>query len=311
MRQNFATVAEQAKYVTINYDCLNEYADSLRVIPESELLDDSHHFTSASDEDTAAYITILDTINFGSGFKPFLLQEGYAFIENSIYYTLSTKLKTIFERNPLTAQKLADLSLEDVAGLFTLDLAKPYSRELADLFHRALCEMGGFIQFRHQGSFMNWVNSAQGSVETLVSTLVALESFDDTHNHKGLSVSFHKRAQITAADLHIAFRKKGETLFNDISKLTMFADNAVAHVLRTDGVLTYTPALAAQIDGGQPLPSGSEVEIEIRACEAHVVELIAARKNICSMECDHILWHRSANPIYKAHPTHRTLSWFY
>ncbi len=46
---------------------------------------------------------------------------------------------------------------------------------------------------------------------------------------------FYKRAQITPSDLALA----GVAEFDDLDRLTIFADNLVPHVLRVDGVLRY------------------------------------------------------------------------
>ena len=46
-------------------------------------------------------------------------------------------------------------------------------------------------------------------------------------------------------------------------------------VLRLDGVLIYDPELAALVDHGHPLPAGSPMEREIRACAVHACERLA------------------------------------
>ena len=55
---------------------------------------------------------------------------------------------------------------------------------------------------------------------------------------------FYKRAQIAANDLHLA----RVVQYEDVDRLTIFADNLVPHVLRLDGVLHYSDELAALID---------------------------------------------------------------
>ena len=54
-----------------------------------------------------------------------------------------------------------------------------------------------------------------------------------------MDVPFYKRAQLTAADLSLAFDGKGLGSFEDLDQLTIFADNLVPHVLRVDKVLLY------------------------------------------------------------------------
>lgn len=82
----------------------------------------------------------------------------------------------------------------------------------------------------------------------------------------------YKRAQIFAADLWGAFKGKSYGEFHDIGSVTMFADYIVPAVLQQLGVLRYSSSLASMIEGGTELCSGSEEEIELRACSIYAVE---------------------------------------
>jgi hypothetical protein len=119
-------------------------------------------------------------------------------------------------------------------------------------------------------------------------------------------VGFYKRAQITANDLTLA----GVAEFDDIDRLTVFADNLVPHVLRMDGVLVYEPPLAELIDREQLLPPG-EGEREIRACAVHACEQIATHLGVPPRVLDVWLWNRGQEPRYKARPRHRTRTVYY
>ena len=119
-------------------------------------------------------------------------------------------------------------------------------------------------------------------------------------------VGFWKRAQITPNDFQLA----GILNFDDIDRLTIFADNLVPHVLRVDGVLVYTDALASHIDGGQLLPPGDE-EREIRGCAVHACTLIARELRIPERDLDVMLWNRGQGERYKSRPRHRTRTVYY
>jgi hypothetical protein len=143
------------------------------------------------------------------------------------------------------------------------------------------------------------VASAERSAERLASLLVAgMPFFDDR--------GFYKRAQIVPNDLALA----GVAEFDDLDRLTIFADNLVPHVLRVDGVLRFEPELADRIDRGELLPPGGPEE-EIRACAVHACELIAGRLGVPPRILDTWLWNRGQEPRYKAVPRHRTRTVFY
>lgn len=313
VRQGYKTVADMAQHVKIRTDKIAEYADSLPSKAPDNVFDDQHHLSSADDESIAGYTLILDSVNFGSGYEPHMLAEGWNLIDNSIYYSLSTRLKKYCEEHGVVSpQDLCNFSAEDCIKIFELNENGHYCREFAGLCALSLRELGQAVAWQYGGTYMRFVEHASGKVENLVKALSKMHHFNDVHTYQGMSIPFYKRAQITAADLHLAFEHRGIKLFDDIESLTMFPDNGVPHVFRMDGILEYTPELAARIDAGEEIPSGSDEEIEIRACAGHVVELIAAHKNMISMTVDHILWHKGVEDArYDEKEPHRTLSQFY
>ena len=140
--------------------------------------------------------------------------------------------------------------------------------------------------------------------------------FNDVGFYDSQKVAFYKRAQLTAADLALAFGGAGWGHFSDLDKLTIFADNLVPHVLRVDGILAYDKGLLDRISAAELIPAGSKEEIEIRACAVHAVELL--KKNlrntghsITSCGLDYLLWNRGQQAHYKAKPRHRTRTVFY
>ena len=98
--------------------------------------------------------------------------------------------------------------------------------------------------------------------------------------------------------------------FDDLDRLTIFADNLVPHVLRVDGVLRYDPSWRPGSTAASCCRPGEE-EREIRACAVHACELIAARLGVPAQVLDIWLWNRGQAPEYKALPRHRTRTVFY
>jgi hypothetical protein len=174
-------------------------------------------------------------------------------------------------------------------------------------FAEAWNQLGRLMLGRYDGEAVNLVEAAGGSAATLVDLLREAPYFDDRRAWRGLDVPFHKRAQITAADLDAALGGTGPGRFDDLDRLTIFADNLVPHVLRVDGVLVLDPALEATIEAGELVPEGSEAEVELRACAVDAVErLVALLPGETSARLDTVLWNRGAGAPYKAVPRHRT-----
>ena len=314
IREGCRHVAENAARVRIDEARLAGYA---RDFPIAEVgaatLDPATHYLGRA-KDTLAFILALDAINFGSGYFPHIRKRP----GHSGYFTVAAGLNDWFQvEGAPSAARLAKLSQGDCARIFGQDLGSPPAAELMGLFAKALNDLGALLLARFDGDPVGLVESAGRKAEKLVAALRVMPFFDDVeiwHSHK---VPFMKRAQLTAADLGLAFDHEGWGKFDDMDQLTIFADNLVPHVLRVDGVLVYDIDLAAHIDRGEPIEVGSIEEIEIRAAALHAVELLkqhlheAGNNRITSMALDYLLWNRGQGAQYKAIPRHRARGVFY
>jgi hypothetical protein len=291
--------AKSARYVRVQTGAISTYAAALPLEQaQSPELDPATHYLREPDP-TLAFVLTLDAINFGSGYFPKLTKRPGL----SGYFTVAASLKACYESDgPLSADQLKAIKQGDCARIFGQTAnADAGVAELMGLFSRALNDLGTYVTDRFGGSFRALVDEAEGSAERLVEILAVMPFYQD--------VGFYKRAQLTAADLataHVAH-------FEDLDRLTIFADNLVPHVLRVDGILRYDPDLLKRIDRAELIESGSRAEREIRACAVHAVELIKAGipEKATSMQLDYVLWNRGQLPAYKALPRHRTRTVFY
>ncbi|MFW6163033.1 MAG: queuosine 5'-phosphate N-glycosylase/hydrolase [Planctomycetota bacterium] len=307
-------VARRARFVRVAEERVPAYAASLPLerIRRPEHDPAAHYLGHGAD--TVAFFLTLDAVNFGSGYFPHLRKRP----GRSGYFTIASCLADRFRADgPLSAKALATITPQACTRTFGQDPGNEPIAELMGLFARALTDLGRLLLDRYGGSFTTLVEAAGGSAERLVERLTAMPLFRDVSDYEGLRVPFYKRAQLAAADLAVAFGGEGWGRFEDLDRLTIFADNLVPHVLRHDGVLAYDGGLAARIDAGERLPAGSAEEVEIRACAVHAVErmvasLSAAAREVTAMGLDYLLWTRGQAPAYKADkPRHRTRTVFY
>lgn len=324
VRQTCRAVAERAAYVQIDVDRIPAYAASLPLDRlEHPEHDPGSHYLGQGD-DTVAFFLTLDAINFGSGYFPHLRKRPIPASGPSVglrtmsgYFTVASSLNDHFRTyGPFSAVDLARLSVQACTRIMGQDPDNVPVQELMALFSRALNDLGQFLLDRFEGSFVRLVEAAQGSAERLVGLLIEMPFFDDVSPYKDIEVCFYKRAQLTAADLALAFQGQGPGCFHDLDRLTIFADNLVPHVLRLDGVLHYQDDLLARIDREELIPAGSAEEVEIRACALHAVELLAgclrqAGHQVTSMQLDYILWNRGQGLAFKSRPRHRTRTVYY
>jgi len=233
--------------------------------------------------------------------------------------TIASALADAFRSGQdFSAHHLLRISPHDCAVMFGQDSTGYPVGQLMEKFAQALNDLGRLLLGRYGGSYAALVESAHGCAATLVEKLAAMPFFEDVAMWRSRKVPFYKRAQLMAADLALAFGNQGWGKFRDLDELTIFADNLVPHVLRIDGVLAYDGQLAGQIEREELIPSGSDAEVEIRACAVHAVELLvkdirAAGQAATSASLDFLLYNRGqSSPHYKsAKPRHRTRTVFY
>jgi hypothetical protein len=281
--------------VRVDEAAIQVYAAGL---PEASSLpspDPAVHVTAGSPEYRAAFFLTLDAINFGSGWFPTLRKrEG-----RSGYYTVAMGLRDRFAANGAwSAAQLSEITAGEIAEVLSQDP----DHELMQLFAGSLNDLGRRIEADYDGHFLGPVEAASGSAVALATELASWDCFRDVSTYQGFEVPLFKRAQIAAADLHSA----GAADFDDLDRLTLFADNLVPHVLRLDGILHFDPDMVRRIEAGELLEHGSAEEVEMRCGAIHAAELIARhRPDLDERQIDNLLWHRGGGRQYKAVPRPR------
>jgi hypothetical protein len=272
------------------------------------------HFRDLNDPDTTAqYILVLSALNFC--FWPGVRTSKNDIITQEYEYAqLASALRDVLlqDRDAFNAVKLAQCTEEIMFEWFKCHI--PQAQERA----RLLREVGINLQMHFNGKASKLISSANHSVVKLVTLVTAFfPGFRDHAIYDGSQVFLYKRAQIFCADVWGCFNHQGLGQFDDLHKLTMFADYRVPQILRHYEIMKYSKELAEKIDSLQELQPGSPEEIEIRAATIHVVEkmrnLLQKRHRIrCkSVELDWLLWQRGEAQRHEVKPHHRTLTIFY
>ena len=306
-------VVEQSQLVSIDQEATAALAtkwarDGIKV-PD---WDHTYHY-SGPPELSANYIMLLDTINFCFWGEPRWEIE-FNGETLSGYWALAASLtRAVQEGIPVLDTKyLASISYENAGYIFRGSADIPLRSERCGII-RGVAKA---VEQKYGGQFSNLIAAANGSAVRLVGLLTSdLPFFNDIATYKDRKVSFHKRAQILAADLWGEFDGKGLGAFSDMDKLTTFADYKVPQVLREVGVLKYAEPLEHRIDSLQRIPAGSREEVEIRANTIWAVEgLKAALKeqaiDLPSFQIDWCLWDIGQRLSFSK-PYHRTQTIFY
>ncbi|HEX5375144.1 MAG TPA: queuosine salvage family protein [Solirubrobacterales bacterium] len=297
VRTACAWVAERSRSVEIAEEGIEAYAAALPAPAELPAPDPATHLVEGGRESRAAFVVCLDAINFGSGWWPTVRKRP----GHSGYFTIAAGLTERFrERGPWTGDELTGLEPGEIALVLGQDPGHPLMAHYAS----ALRDVGEHILGDHGGRFEGLLDAAGGSAVALANLLAEWEAFADVSTYDDRPVPFFKRAQIAAADLN----RTGVAELGGEDRLTAFADNLVPHVFRLDGVLRLDPGLERSIDAGELLEHGSPVEVELRACAVHAIELLSAATggHLSPAQIDAALWNRGAEPRYKSVPRPRS-----
>ncbi|MDQ4078960.1 MAG: queuosine salvage family protein [Chloroflexota bacterium] len=304
VRESAAFVARRARYVRVQEDAIAAFADRVAAgeMPRIEW-DEEHHFRDGGPA-TAHYLLVLDALNFCFWPEPSWNYNRLA---------LALKQSMLNEPERFDAARLASASEADVRTMLGGSDDIPLLGQRVAL----LREVGAVLSARWQGQAANLIRAADHSASDLVALATAeFPGFRDHAIYQGWPIYLYKRAQILAGDLWGSFDGQGLGRFDDIDQLTMFADYRVPQLLRGEGILEYNTRLASIVDLCRELPSGSDLEIEIRAASIHAVELLrdalAARDiQISALELDWILWNEGEAQQQELKPHHRTLTIYY
>lgn len=304
VRRAVAALAEQAELVRIDHDALDALAATIDPSPPAPYDEERWEGTVA---DRAMAVVAWNAVNFGSGWFPHLVKLP----GRSGARTLATRWHEHCDEHGVPdAGWLTGVTADEVAEVF----AQPRDGEigpLLELFAAAWNELGAHLMAHHDGSAATMVAAAGGSGAALAEELAALPSWDDRHRVGDLVVPLFKRAQIVVSHLAGALAADELGRFDDLDRLTAFADNLVPHVLKVHGVLVVDPGLDGRIERGELLVSGERGEVELRGLGVHAVELLVARlraaghDRVTAAAIDHRLWQAGQDPAVKARPRHR------
>ncbi|PKI71297.1 queuosine salvage protein-like [Punica granatum] len=303
VRASSAWVASRASHVVVDSSGIEKVMETIEgSIPKVEWDFEGIHYFDGGPL-TVQYLFVLDALNFcfwpdkdlsydhlASGLKDALLNDESAFDADRL-------------------QKYTGPQLREL-------LKWPRPLPLEDERLRLLHEVGVELERSFGGKASNLVESSGKSAVKLVALVTRhFPGFRDHSIYKGHQIFLYKRAQIFAADLWGAFKGQGYGELHDIGAITIFADYIVPAVLRQLGVLKYSSALASTIEANSEIASGSEEEVELRACSVYAVEkmreLLSKKlgKQVLSVELDLWLWSCGIQCPSLQH--HRTLSIYY
>lgn len=221
----------------------------------------------------------------------------------------------------------AKIDLDTLRNIFRADDATT-SIPLLEKRLECLHQVGERLNCKWQGQFENVIRAANKSAVALLELIVdEFPCFRDVAQFAGKEVAILKRAQILVGDVWSCYRGEGLGQFEDIEKITMFADYRIPQVLVHFGSLEYTPELLDLLKEDTIIQNGDAMEVEIRGASIYIIEQVkdaavqalqqkhpdVDRRNVNSILIDQYLWdYRRAHAAELEYiPFHKVLSIYY
>ncbi len=294
-------VKDNAQYVKINYDALDEIIKNINLENNTHwLISNPFGILDMDIVDIMYYLLILHTIGDYCfwGDPKWSIESEYGILDGTyaIMYLILKRMQS---------KKSFNMTKDDFKEFLKGNNEIP----LLDDRYKNLCMMNEYLKGR---DFYDLIKDKTKDTELLTYLTQNLPYLEDVSTYKGESIYFYKRAQLMVSDI-LHLREYIEKVEVDYSHLMGCADYKIPQVLNNLGVLLYSKDLDNKITGKEELKENSEEEIEIRACDLVAIDYIYQKLNgkIARMDINDYLWLLGQDKKKITKPYHRTLTSHY
>jgi len=309
IRETSKLVVMRSKHVSIDKNKIYIYANKFNSKITNWLSESPFDFSELNDEELVAFTFIFNALSFSYWGSPKWKTE-YLNKQYDGTWGMLASLRKELDRSKdiLYPEYLRSITDEKVREILQGSPIIPLLKERA----RVLREIGEKVTLMYCSGFNNIIKEANWDAPALVEIVAKnFKSFSDTSSYMGLKIHFFKRAQLFASDIHNQLLMKGKTGLANIEELTACADYKIPQVLRHEGIILYSETLSELVDNKKEIPSGSQLEIEIRAATIYAIEmlkiyLLKRGLSYTSMNINDYFWLSSQKDKPKIKPYHRT-----
>ncbi len=195
-----------------------------------------------------------------------------------------------------------NMSFEDFSKMLKGNVDIPLLEERYECF----IKMSGYLK-SIEGDFYDQINDINDDITLLDYIIDHFDYFEDISEYKGQKIYFYKKAQLFVSDI-LNVKKIVGNIDVDLSHLVGCADYKIPQVMRCLGMLEFNKELAELVDSMTLIPSGSEMEIEIRANDIAVIDYIYNKLNsdVTRINVNDFIWLLGQDKSKMTNPYHRT-----
>ena len=291
-------VASNSKYVSINYEKLDEYIKTIDCEKiKFWLSSNPYNLFDMGIDKTINFMLIFDSIDYCFWGQPKWTIEtidGKKDGSDALLYALLNYVKN------LNKIDFTNVSFEEFSNILKGNVEIPFLRER----YNTVISICNVVNKRMNGNFYSYIKDINVDTELFDIIINNFADFCDESEYDGNKVYFYKLAQLLTSDiLHIKELISGTKV--DYSHLVGCADYKIPQTLRALGILKYNDELSNIIDNKVLIDKNSKYEVEIRANMIAVINYINSKlENCCSIDINDYLFLSSKSVKDIAKPYH-------
>lgn len=291
-------VATNSKYVSINYEKLDEYIKTIDCEKiKFWLSSNPYNLFNMDIEKIINFMLIFDSIDYCFWGQPkWIIEtiEGKKDGSDALLYALLNYVKNLDEID------FTNVSFDEFSNILKGNVEIPFLRER----YNTVISICNVVNKRMNGNFYSYIKDINVDTELFDIIINNFADFCDEREYDGNKVYFYKLAQLLSSDiLHIKELISGTKV--DYSHLVGCADYKIPQTLRALGILKYNDELSNIIDNNMLIDKNSKYEVEIRANMIAVINYINSKlENCCSIDINDYLFLSSKSVKDIAKPYH-------
>ena len=260
-------VADNSKYVKINYDELDKFINNIDCSNlKNWLMYNPYNLLELNVETIINFLLIFESIDYSFWGQPKWMidtEEGIKDGSDALLYAMLKYVKKTKKTD------FSNISLNEFKKLLKGNVDIP----LLEKRYKTIVGISKIVNERMNGNFYKFIKNITSDTQLFDIIISNFESFKDERIYDGKTIYFYKLAQLLTSDiLHI--REKLEGIKVDYSNLIGCADYKIPQTLRALGIVEYNDELANIIDLSEHIEISSKYEVEIRASQIVVLEYI-------------------------------------
>lgn len=291
-------VMENAKYVIINYNKLDEFITTINCKELKHWLSDNpYNILDLGIENVINFILLFESIDYSFWGNPKWNIDTESGKKDGSDALLFAMIKFVKDRN---LEDLYNISYEDFKLMLKGNVEIPLIKER----YETLIETSKIVKEKMNGNFYKYVYSIHNDVELLKVIINNFPSFRDERKYDEKTIYFYKLAQLLTSDI-LHLREQMENIKVDYSHLIGCADYKIPQTIRALEITKYNEELSNVVDNRLEIEYSSKYEVEIRASMIVVIDYIKSKlKSFNSIDINDYLFTYSKNVKNIVRPYH-------